>query len=115
MKRSETTPSRISARFKSPLKIAPQPIDTSLESSLKKLTLKERNWSSKTGSFEKRELLSCIKFIGKSAKKVVVNDNFTRFVTIDNEGNVYHLRLINQSENGDQQVTLAVNGISSLQ
>ncbi|KAG5680980.1 hypothetical protein PVAND_010454 [Polypedilum vanderplanki] len=109
IKRSNSTPSRISARFKSPLKIVS--LNTNLENSLKKLTLKERNWSNKTGSFDKRELLSCIKFIGKSAKKVVINDEFTRFVTIDNEGNVYHLRLIDQSmtENDDQQVIINVN------
>lgn len=75
------------------------------------LILNEKNWSKKTGPAKKRELLSCIKFLGKSAKKVVINEDFTRFVTIDNEGNIYHLRLINQSD--EYQLTIDFNGNSS--
>lgn len=107
MKRVEATPLRISGRFKSPLKIVPFNV-----TSHKHLSIKEKNWSNKTGSSEKLELLSCIKFIGKSATKVVINDDFTRFVTIDNEGNVYHLRTIDLSNDNDddQQVTIDYNG-----
>lgn len=104
---AEPSKTRVSQRFKSPLKVIPH--EVKFEESMKSLSLKERNWSNKTGPADKRELLSCIKFIGKSAKKVVTNKEFTRFLTIDNEGNVYHLRLIDQS-NVDQQVTIDFNG-----
>lgn len=97
---------RVSQRFKSPLKIAPVTIETSL----RKLSLTERNWSNKTGPHNKLELLSSIKFLGKSAKKVVVNEDFTRFVTIDNEGNIHHLRLVSDQTNGDRQITIDFNG-----
>lgn len=100
---------RISQRFKSPIKILP----INLETSMREMTLMEKNWSNKTGPSHKRELLSCIKFLGKTATKVVTNDDFTRFVTIDNEGNIYHLRLISQSANDDYQLTIDYNGNSS--
>lgn len=97
---------RVSQRFKSPLKIIP----VSIETSMKNLSLKEENWSHKTGPHYKRELLSCIKFLGKSAKKVVINEDFTRFVAIDNEGNIHHLRLINQPSSDELQITIDYNG-----
>lgn len=57
-------------------------------------------WSGKTGIAGKPELLSCIKFIGNSAEKLFTNDNFSRFLTIDDEGNIYHLQLVeNRSDN----------------
>lgn len=104
---NDTSRLRVSQRFKSPLKIIP----ITIESSLKDMSLIEKNWSKKTGPPHKRELLSCIKFLGKSAKKVVINEDFTRFVTIDNEGNIYHLRLINQSD--EYQLAIDFNGNSS--
>jgi hypothetical protein len=97
---------RVSQRFKSPYKIAPVTIETTM----KELSLNEKNWSNKTGPSNKRELLSCVKFLGKSAKKVVINEDFTRFVTIDNEGNIHHLRLINEQSMDDHQVTIDFNG-----
>jgi hypothetical protein len=110
LRRIEDTPkTRVSQRFKSPLKIFSSS-QNQLETSMMNLKLKERNWSNKTGPHDKRELLSCIKFIGKSAKKVVANENFTHFVTIDNEGNVYNLSLINQT---NQLLTVDYNGNSS--
>lgn len=99
---------RVSQRFKSPLKIGPTS-DLKVESSMKSLSLKEKNWSNKTGPADKRELLSCIKLFGKSAKKVVINKDFTRFVTLDNEGNIHHLRLIDLSMI-NQQRTIDFNG-----
>lgn len=65
-------------------------------------------WAKKTGSMEKPALLSCIKLLAKSAKRIVHNGDFTRFVTIDNEGNIYHLRLI--TEASESQVTIDFNG-----
>jgi hypothetical protein len=89
--------SRASQRFRSVSKLPP-PSQLILETSMQNLNLQERNWSSKTGLPAKRELLSCIKLIGKSAKKIVTNKDFTRFVTLDNEGNIYYLTLNNQLE-----------------
>lgn len=108
MKRIETDSkrTRVSQRFKSPIKIFQEP-ENILEP-LKNLNLTKTIWSHKTGPQDKPELLSCIKFIGKSAKKVVVNDEFTHFITIDNEGNVYNLKLTDQSN--DQQLTIDFNG-----
>lgn len=51
-------------------------------------------WLKKNGASDKLELLSCIKFIGNRADKFYSNDDFTRFITIDNEGNIYYLRVI---------------------
>lgn len=59
-------------------------------------------WVGKFGSSEKPQLLSCIKFVGSSTKKIFINKSFTKFITIDNEGEVYYLRAIdyiNPSEN----------------
>lgn len=97
---------RVSQRFKSPLKFTPVPIETSMQ----KVSLKERKWSNRTGPHNKRELLSCIKFLGKSAKKVVINEDFTRFVTIDNEGNIHHLRYIDNESSNDHQIAIDFNG-----
>lgn len=75
------------------------------------LTLNESHtnpWHGKTGSSDKPELLSCIKLVAKSAKRIIYNEDFTRFVTIDNEGNVYHLRLID--ETSDSQLPVDYNG-----
>jgi hypothetical protein len=44
------------------------------------------------------------------AKKIVCSDDFTRFVTIDNEGNIYHLRLVR--DESETQVTIDHNGHS---
>lgn len=59
-------------------------------------------WIGKFGSLEKPQLLSCIKFVGSSTKKIFINKSFTKFITIDNEGEVYYLRTmdyINSSAN----------------
>lgn len=52
----------------------------------------ENPWIGKCGSSEKSQLLSCIKFVGSSTKKIFINKSFTKFITIDNEGEVYYLR-----------------------
>lgn len=51
------------------------------------------SWANCIGPPSKPELLSCIKFIGNSAKKLKVNDKFTQFLTIDSEGDIYYLKL----------------------
>lgn len=52
-------------------------------------------WIGKVGPSGKRELLSCIKFVGSSAEKLFTNEQFTTFITIDNEGEVYFLKTMN--------------------
>jgi apoptotic protease-activating factor len=101
---------RQSKRFRSPLKtLAPTSEMRKLSTATENLTINDSNpWSKKIGSIDRPELLSCIKFIGKSAKKVIFNDKFDRFVTIDNEGNVYYLRLV--TDVNDSQITIDYNG-----
>lgn len=53
-------------------------------------------WIGKTGTSEKPELLSCIKFVGSSAEKLYANEAFNTFITVDNEGVIYFLRANNQ-------------------
>lgn len=48
-------------------------------------------WEDKMGASDKPELLACIKFVGNSATKLVTNKDFTKFITIDNEGDIYAL------------------------
>lgn len=112
MKRNsnDDTRIRVSQRFKSSIKSTPS-FDT-LDAPMQNMNLNETKWSNKTGSPTKPELLSCIKFLGKNAEKVVVDEKFTCFVTIDSEGNIYHLRLIDQQSDVDfqQRLTIAYNG-----
>lgn len=49
-------------------------------------------WANKRGSKDKQELLACIKFAGNKAEKVYPNKDFTEFVTIDDEGEIYFLK-----------------------
>ena len=96
MKKSlKTSKNRLSGRFKSP-KLSP----VIIEDFFKNLSLTKSDWNNKTGPSKKPELLSCTKFRGKSAKRVFINEDFTRFVTIDNEGHVHDLKVINVELNG---------------
>lgn len=52
-------------------------------------------WCGKTGSSDKPELLSCIKFVGTTAEKLFINEKFDTFITIDNEGEIYYLKINN--------------------
>lgn len=54
-------------------------------------------WIGKTGASDKPELLSCIKFVGTSAEKIFANKKFTKFITIDNDGEIYYLNILNLS------------------
>lgn len=51
-------------------------------------------WAGKCGSAEKPELLCCIKFVGSSAEKIFINQSFTKFITVDNEGEIYYLKTL---------------------
>lgn len=101
---------RVSQRFKSPLKLSPA-LDANLLSATQNLTINKSNpWHKKTGAADKPELLSCIKLVAKSAKRLICNDDFTRFITVDNEGNIYHLRLMTNSSESEGQMTIDFNG-----
>lgn len=110
---STTDMLRQSKRFRSPLKtISPSSETLKLSAATENLTINDTNpWNKKIGAVDQPELLSCVKFIGKSAKKVIVNDEFDQFVTIDNEGNVYYLRLITDVNRYEStQVSIDYNG-----
>lgn len=55
-------------------------------------------WIGKRGASNKLELLSCIKFVGNAAEKIYANQQFTKFITIDSDGEIYYLD-INYGEN----------------
>ncbi|XP_052740902.1 apoptotic protease-activating factor 1 [Bicyclus anynana] len=55
------------------------------------------NWKKKTykeGS-KRKEILSCIKLSGMSAKQICHDENFSHFVTVDNAGHVHIMNLLN--------------------
>lgn len=56
-------------------------------------------WTGKLGPTEKPELLACIQLIGNSAVQIFSNKMFTKFVTIDDEGEVYYLQIFSDSSN----------------
>ncbi|CAO1379843.1 unnamed protein product [Diamesa hyperborea] len=98
-KRVRTPNVRVSQRFRSPMNKSSSPGSDHFHTAMKALHLTSNNpWQNKIGSTDKRELLSCIKFVGKYAKKVFCNNDFTHFITIDNEGNIYYLRLVEDSQ-----------------
>lgn len=109
---STTDKLRQSKRFRSPN----SPMKTltplvTLSNATENLTISESNpWSRKIGPNDRPELLSCIKFIGKSAKKVIFNNDFDRFVTIDNEGYVYYPRLVNNDNTEETDISIDFNG-----
>lgn len=57
-----------------------------------------QQWLSKVGPSNKPQLLSCIKLIG-SAEKLIINREFNKFFTIDDEGYLYYLRLYQPGRN----------------
>lgn len=56
-------------------------------------------WTGKLGPTEKPELLACIQLIGNSADQIFTNKHFTKFVTIDDEGEVYYLQIFSDISN----------------
>ena len=48
------------------------------------------------GPASKPEILSSLKFLGTSAEKLIAMKDFTEFITIDDEGNIYFLRLVDR-------------------
>lgn len=90
------SPARRSARFRPSSQIlSPDKKENSLSASLKHFTFNpvcDNLWQNKKGPSDKPELLACIRLSGQ-AEKIVANTDFTQFVTVDNEGEIYHLRL----------------------
>lgn len=62
-------------------------------------TVQTNPWTGKLGPTEKPELLACIQLIGNSADQIFSNKNFTKFVTIDDEGEVYYLQIFSDISN----------------
>lgn len=93
------TPIRRSARFRPPSQvISPDRRENSLSAS-NRFTFNpvcDNLWQNKKGPSDKPELLACIRLSGQ-AEKIVANADFTQFVTVDNEGEIYHLRLFDPS------------------
>ncbi|KAJ6647516.1 Apoptotic protease-activating factor 1 [Pseudolycoriella hygida] len=58
-------------------------------------------WTGKLGPTEKPELLAAIQFNGSSADQIFTNNEFTKFVTIDDEGEIYYLKIRNNDSNGN--------------
>uniref|UniRef100_A0A182Y6T6 APAF-1 helical domain-containing protein n=1 Tax=Anopheles stephensi TaxID=30069 RepID=A0A182Y6T6_ANOST len=56
------------------------------------------HWFDKRGSSGKPHLLSCIKLIGR-AKRLIMNREFNKFLTLDDEGYVHYLRFYRPSSN----------------
>lgn len=50
-------------------------------------------WTGKLGPNSKQELLACYKFNGKAAKQLFTNADFTRFLTIDDVGEIYFFKV----------------------
>lgn len=99
---------RVSQRFKSPLKSVNIGADLLTATENLNINGATNPWHKKHGASDKPELLACIKLVAKTAKRIICNDEFTRFVTIDNEGNIYHLRMI--EDVSDRQITIDFNG-----
>lgn len=62
------------------------------ELNLKNITNPDK-WRNKSGPDWRPELLICVKIQGKHAFKVIYNDFFTSFVTVDDSGQFYSMRL----------------------
>lgn len=93
------TPTRRSARFRPPSQvISPDKKENALSASSRFnfSPVNDNLWQNKKGSSDKPELLACIRLSGQ-AEKIVANTDFTQFVTVDNEGEIYHLRLFDPS------------------
>lgn len=50
-------------------------------------------WSGMLGPSNKPELLACIKYVGNRADQIFSNEAFTSFLTVDDEGEIYFLRI----------------------
>ncbi|ALC41314.1 Ark, partial [Drosophila busckii] len=66
------------------------------------------NWSDKRGHAKLPALLSCIKFVGKTARHFYASDNFTQFYVIDDEGVFYHLKLLEQVQLKEDSAELPI-------
>lgn len=57
------------------------------------------NWSNKCGKSDKPYLLSAIKLQGHYADYLSSSPDFTTFVTVDNNGEIYIMRIFNNNNN----------------
>lgn len=55
-------------------------------------------WIGKLGPMGKQELLACYKFNGNAAQQLFTNSDFTRFLTIDDVGEIYFLKVPNYDD-----------------
>lgn len=60
----------------------------------------------------KNDVMCCIKLIGNTAGKFMCNKNFNKFLTMDNEGNVYYLRQL--TFNNENVSCVTENGLKNL-
>lgn len=65
-------------------------------------TVQTNPWTGKLGPTEKPELLACIQLVGNSAEQIFANKSFTKFVTIDDEGEVYYLEICSDIRSEDR-------------
>lgn len=71
-------------------------------------------WDDKTGASDKPELLACIKFVGSCATKLVTNAEFNKFITIDNEGDIYALKTTRPAHNNSVVSTTTPERLSAV-
>lgn len=90
-----TSPGKSSNRFKKRSQISPLPPFSRDQSVFSFRPIEKNGWQEKRGPSDRPELLACIRLIGK-AKKIVANPDFSQFVSVDNEGEIYHLKLFDK-------------------
>lgn len=90
-----TSPKQHSQRFKKRSQILP--LHPSKQDPLFSFqTIEKKNiWQNKKGSGDRPELLACVRLIGR-AEQLVASPDFTQFVTLDNEGEIYHLKVLDK-------------------
>lgn len=62
-------------------------------------------WIGKLGPTGKEELLVCYKFNGNAAKQIFTNATFTQFLTIDDFGEIYFLKVPDPEESDPENVS----------
>lgn len=82
-------PARLSERFAD----RPSPGSPGEHRSFDETDSSTSPWIGKLGPTRKQVLLSCFKFIGNAAQQLFANAEFTRFLTIDDVGEIYFLKV----------------------
>lgn len=70
-------------------------------------------WVDKQGPRQKPALLASMKFVGHNAKDVFVNSEFTRFITVDDEGEIYDHSMLQQNVD-DTNDSIILNGANEM-